>query len=82
MLFVEWQNALIKKICRRNRCLVGVEFCMSYLAVGVYVGLLVNTTNTLQRADVECILRTKVSGVFGLNFTVSFLFFLLAFKGL
>ena len=53
----ERQNFIIEHICCCNWRFGGVEFSKRNLTVGVYEGLLINTTNALHITHVKRILR-------------------------
>ena len=51
MLFVVRQYLFIEHVCSGDRRFIGIEFCMSHLAVGIYKRLLIHTPHTFKCAE-------------------------------
>lgn len=66
----ERQHPVIQQIGSGDRRLGGVELGHGHLAVGVDKGLLVDSPDPLDGADVEGVLRTQIAGVRGFDLTV------------
>ena len=61
VFLVEWQHVVVEQISGSDRRLGGVELGMRDLRVCVHLGLLIDPPDALQRADIEGVLRAKVT---------------------
>ncbi|SDP72506.1 hypothetical protein SAMN05660330_03837 [Desulforhopalus singaporensis] len=59
----EWHYSIVKQIGGCNRSFGGVELGKSNLAIGINEGLVVDSADTLDCADIESILRTEIARV-------------------
>lgn len=74
IMFLEKGNhSIVEQIRSYQSILAVVKFGKTHLGIGVDKGLLVNATNTFERANIEGVLRAQVSGMLGFDLTVSFL---------
>ena len=53
IFLVEWQHPIIEQVSGTDRCLGRVKLGMGNLGIGVHIGLLIDTPNALQCADIE-----------------------------
>ena len=67
MLLKERNHSIVEQVSSHQGVLAVVELGKGRLRVGVDKRLLVDTTNTLEVANVEGILGTKISRMFGLD---------------
>ena len=61
MLFIKWQNLVVEQIRGRYRCFGGIQFGKTYLGIGINKGLLVNTSDTFDIANIIGVLTTQIS---------------------
>ncbi len=61
VLIIAWQHPVIAQVGGGYQCFGGVELGMRHLAIGVDIGLLVDPSNTLERADIEGVLRGRMT---------------------
>ena len=61
IFFVEWQHLIIEKVGRGDRSLGCVELGMGNLAIGIDIGLLVNSPHAFQRTDIEGVLTARIA---------------------
>src|SRR5262249_48105117 len=73
VFLVEGNNPVVEQVGGGDRRLAIVELGEAELGVGVDEGLLVNTTNALQRTDVEPILSAAVTRTLGLELAMGLL---------
>src|ERR1700760_3389917 len=72
MIIEERQNPVIEDISGSYSVFAFIQFCKGHPTIRVDKGLLVNTTDSLDIADIICILRPKVSRVLGLDLANGF----------
>ena len=80
MCIEEWQHAIIEHIGGCNRCLSGIQLGKGDLAKGIYKGLLIDSNNAFERADIEGILRSQIARMGCLDLPTGFVIMLLAFQ--
>jgi len=73
LLVEEGHDAIVEQIGRGDRGLAVIKLGEAELAVGVDEGLLVDAPDTLQRADIEGVLRAAIAWAFALEFAVRLL---------
>src|SRR6202047_1966648 len=73
MTVEEGDHAVVQKIGRRDRRLAIIELGASNLGVGVDKGLLVDTPDPLQIANIERVLGAAVARMFALKFAMGLL---------
>ena len=71
IVFQHWQNTVVEKIRSRDRRLGGMPLAGCDLRVSVDKRLLVDTVNTLDRADIVRVLRSQVAWVLDLYLAVN-----------
>ncbi len=81
LLFKEGENAIVQHVGRHQRVLAVVQFGKGDLGVGIDEGLLINSPDALDRADIVRILSSQVAGVRRFDFAVRFLFLFGLFQG-
>jgi hypothetical protein len=79
LLLEKRQHAIIEQVSRYQRLFAVIELHKHDFTVGIDEGLLVETPNALDCADIIGVLRTQIAGMLGLNLALGF-FFLLAFR--
>ena len=80
MFLIPWHYTVVQEIGSHQGVLAIVELYESYLSVGINEGLLVDSTDALQRAYVVGILGTQVTRVQALDLSVGLLLGLSLFK--
>ena len=71
---------IVEQVSCRNRRFGLIQFAMHDLAVGIDKGLLIETTDAFELANIECILRTQIARVCSFNFTAGYIILMLAFQ--
>ncbi len=66
----ERQYSVVEGVSSSDRRFLIVELAEGHLGIGVDEGLLVDSTNAFQGADVERVLRPKIARVCGFNLPV------------
>ena len=67
---VEREHTVIQEVGSGDGRLGGVQLAMDHLAVGVHVGLLVDSARPLEGTHVEGILGAQIAGMGGFDFAV------------
>src|SRR5207247_293002 len=80
LLLKEWQHQVIKQISCSNSIFSVVHFCKSNPGIGINKGLLINSSNTFNVANIISILSAKITRMFRFNFSAGFSFFFFAFQ--
>jgi hypothetical protein len=81
VLLIEWQHLVIKQVGRCERMFGFIDLGKGNPAVGIDESLQADPANTLDVADMVCVLGSKVTRMLGFNFPMCFPFFLFAFQG-
>ena len=82
MCLVERQYSVIQHVCRCDGRLRCIQLAVRHLGVGIDIGLLVDTANALQGADVEGILGTQITRMGSLDFATDLVIQLFPFQRL
>src|SRR5213595_3701219 len=76
LLLKEWQHQVIKQIGCSNSIFSVIHFCKSNPGIGINKGLLINSSNTFNVANIISILSAKITRMFPFQFLRRLLFFL------
>lgn len=74
MFLEEGDHAVVQKIGRDEGVLSVIEFCCCHFGIGVDEGLLVDSANAFQIADIKSVLGAEVARVLRLDLPVDFLY--------
>src|SRR5262249_10182538 len=73
VLVIKRHHSVIEDLGRRDRGLAIIELGEGYLGVGVDEGLLIDPPDTLQRTDIEGVLRAAVARALAVELAMRFL---------
>lgn len=81
LIFEEGQHPIVEDISRCNGMLAGIQFGKGHPAIGIDKGLLINTSNTLDRTHIVGVVGTQVARMLGLYFSMGLQLLFFAFQG-